>query len=72
MKHLQASAVLHPTFVHEIAELIRAVASSSAANLTVVAKGVSHSTNGQSQVCPGFFFCWIQLIIIINNLSRLN
>jgi FAD/FMN-containing dehydrogenase len=72
MKHLQAAAVLHPTFVHEIAELIQAMAFSFAANLTVAAKGVGHSTNGQSQVCPGFFFCWIQLIIIVNSLSRLN
>ncbi|KAH9570049.1 hypothetical protein CY35_02G019500 [Sphagnum magellanicum] len=53
MKHLQAAAVLHPTSVHEIAELIRAVASSSAANLTVAAKGVGHSTNGQSQANKG-------------------
>ncbi|KAH9552870.1 hypothetical protein CY35_09G089200 [Sphagnum magellanicum] len=53
MKHLQAAAVLHPTSVHEIAELIRAMASSSAANLTVAAKGVGHSTNGQSQANKG-------------------
>jgi len=72
IKHLQAAAVLHPTSVQEIAELIRAVATSSATNLTVAAKGVGHSTNGQSQVCPGFFFCWIPLIIIINSLPRLN
>jgi len=73
IKHLQAAAVLHPTSVHEIAELIRAVASSSATNFTIAAKGVGHSTNGQSQVCPSFFFSWIPLIIIIiNSLSRLN
>ncbi|KAH9576695.1 hypothetical protein CY35_01G177100 [Sphagnum magellanicum] len=53
IKHLQAAAVLHPTSVHEIAELIRAVASSSATNLTVAAKGVGHSTNGQSQANKG-------------------
>jgi len=56
IKHLQAAAVLHPTSVHEIAELIRALASSSSTNLTVAAKGVGHSTIGQSQVCPNFFF----------------
>ncbi|CAM6020122.1 unnamed protein product [Sphagnum balticum] len=56
IKHLQAAAVLYPTSVHEIAELVRAVASSSSTNPTVAAKGVGHSTNGQSQVCSGFFF----------------
>ncbi len=56
IKHLQAAAVLHPTSVHKIAELVRALAFSSSTYLTVVAKGVSHSTNGQSQVCLGFFF----------------
>jgi len=56
IKHLQAAAVLHPTSVHEIAELVRALASSSSTNLTVAAKGVGHSTIGQSQVCPNFFF----------------
>ncbi len=56
IKHLQAAAVLHPTSVHEIAELIRAVASSSSTNLTIAAKGVGHSINGQSQVCPGLSF----------------
>jgi FAD/FMN-containing dehydrogenase len=55
IKHLQAAAVLHPTSVHEIAELVRAMVPSSSTNLTVAAKGVGHSTNGQSQVCPGFF-----------------
>ncbi|KAH9546232.1 hypothetical protein CY35_12G083500 [Sphagnum magellanicum] len=53
IKHLQAAAVLHPTSVHEIDELIRAVASSSATNLIVAAKGVDHSTNGQSQANKG-------------------
>jgi hypothetical protein len=71
IKHLQAAAALHPTSVHEIAELVPAVASSSSTNLTVAAKGVGHSTNGLSQVCPGFFFCWIPLVII-NSLSCLN
>jgi hypothetical protein len=56
IKHLQPAAVLHPTSVHEIAELIRAVASSSSTNLTIAAKGVGHSINGQSQVCPGLSF----------------
>ncbi|KAH9538100.1 hypothetical protein CY35_16G087800 [Sphagnum magellanicum] len=53
IKYLQAAAVLHPTSVQEIAELIRAVATSSATNLTVAAKGVGHSTNGQSQANKG-------------------
>jgi hypothetical protein len=56
IKHLQPAAVLHPTSVHEIAELIRAVASSSSTNLTIAAKGVGHSINGQSQVCPVLSF----------------
>ncbi len=56
IKHLQPAAVLHPTSVHEIAELIRAVASSPSTNLTIAAKGVGHSINGQSQVCPGLSF----------------
>jgi hypothetical protein len=71
IKHLQAAAAPHPTSVHEIAELVRAVASFSSTNLTVAAKGVGHSTNGQSQVCPGFFFGWIPLVTI-NSLSCLN
>ncbi|CAK9192296.1 unnamed protein product [Sphagnum troendelagicum] len=53
IKHLQPAAVLHPTSVHEIAELIRAVASSSSTNLTIAAKGVGHSINGQSQADKG-------------------
>ncbi len=56
IKHLQPAAVLHPTSVHDIAELIRAVASSSSTNLTIAAKGVGHLINGQSQVCPGLSF----------------
>ncbi len=56
IKHLEPAAVLHPTSVHEIAELVGAVASSSSTNLTIAAKGVGHSINGQSQVCPGVSF----------------
>jgi hypothetical protein len=49
IKHMPPAAVLHPDSVHDIAELIRVVASSSS-NLTVAAKGPGHSVNGQAQV----------------------
>ncbi|CAK9254244.1 unnamed protein product [Sphagnum jensenii] len=71
IKHLQPAAVLHPTSVHEIAELIRAVASSSSTNLTIAAKGVGHSI----WTIPSMswsLFCWILLIIMIISLSCLN
>jgi len=55
IKHLQAAAVLHPTSVHEIAELVRAVASSSSTNLTVAAKGVGHSLMDNLKYVPVSF-----------------
>jgi cytokinin dehydrogenase len=52
IKHMPPAAVLHPDSAHDIAELIRVVASSSS-NLTVAAKGPGHSVNGQAQADKG-------------------
>lgn len=49
MRHLAPAAVVYPTAVEDVATIVQAVARSDS-DLTIAARGVGHSINGQAQV----------------------
>lgn len=50
LRHLAPAAVVHPRGVEDIATIVAAVARSESDHLTVAARGLGHSVNGQAQV----------------------
>ena len=55
LRHLAPAAVVYPRSVEDIATVVAAVARSES-DLTVAARGLGHSINGQAQVRDSFIF----------------
>lgn len=58
LRHLAPAAVVYPRGVEDVATIVQAVARSES-DLTIAARGLGHSTNGQAQVPNSFIHLFI-------------